>query len=124
VPEPPADPEAWTDEQWLTWLAATDGEGYGGGDGDEVAGDVTRMASFAKRPAAKALGAAMIGLRNAMYGVPDDEIVAVADASGDPPNDDVHDMYLDPDDPGRSRIVVHRPPDNGPDDADDPGPVP
>jgi hypothetical protein len=121
VPEPPADPEAWTDEQWLAWLAATDGEGYGGPGGDETVGDVTRMAALAKRPAAKALGAAMIGLRNAMYGVPDDEIVAVADAGGDPPNDDVHDMYLDPDDPGRSRVVVHPLPDGDRPDHDDPG---
>jgi hypothetical protein len=93
--EPPADPEAWTDEEWLAWLRATDGAGFGGGDGDE-AGTGTRMTTFTRRPGAKALGAAMIGLRNAMYGVSEDEVVVVADAGGDPPNDDPHDVPSTP----------------------------
>jgi hypothetical protein len=106
--EPPADPEAWTDEEWLAWLRATDGAGFGGGDGDEACTG-TRMTAFTRRPGAKALGAAMIGLRNAMYGVPEDEVVVVADAAGDPPNDDLHDVRLDPDHPERSEVVVRKP---------------
>ena len=50
----------------------------------------------------------MIGLRNAMYGVPKDEIVVVAEAGGDPPNDDLHDVRLDPDHPERSEVVVRK----------------
>jgi hypothetical protein len=51
----------------------------------------------------------MLGLRNAMYGRPDDEIVVVADAGGDPPGSDteLHDLHLDPDHPERSEVVVH-----------------
>jgi len=111
VPEPPADPEAWTDEQWLAWLVATDGAGHGGDDGEETDATATRMGALARRPGPRALGAAMIGLRNAMYGLPDDEVVVVADASGDPPSDDRHDIRLDPEHPERSEVVVHPPPE-------------
>lgn len=107
APEPPADPEAWTDEQWLAWLRATDGEGFGGGDGEEE-GTTTRMTAFTRGPTGRALGAAMIGLRNALYGGKKDEIVVVADAGGDPPNDpELHDVHLDPDHPERSEVIVH-----------------
>jgi hypothetical protein len=109
APEPPADPEAWTDEQWLEWLRATDGVGFGGTDGEEGTDPGTKMAAFTHRPGARALGAAMLGLRNAMYGRPDDEIVVVADAGGDPPGSDseLHELHLDPDHPERSEVVVH-----------------
>ena len=110
APEPPADPEAWTDEEWLEWLRATDGEGFGGGDGEED-GAPTRMTAFTRRPAGRALGAAMIGLRNAIYGFKEDEIAIVADAGGDPPNDtDLHDVRLDPDHPERSEVIVRQRP--------------
>lgn len=116
APEPPADPEAWTDEEWLEWLRATDGEGFGGGDGEDD-GTPTRMTAFTRRPTGRAIGAAMIGLRNAIYGVKDDEIVIVADAGGDPPSDpDLHDVHLDPDHPERSEVIVH--PQRGADPAD------
>jgi hypothetical protein len=109
APEPPADPEAWTDEQWLEWLRATDGSGFGGADGDEGSDPGTKMTAFTQRPGARALGAAMLGLRNAMYGRPDDEIVVVADAGGDPPGSEteLHELHLDPDHPERSEVVVH-----------------
>ncbi len=114
TPEPPADPEAWTDEEWLDWLRATDGSGFGGGD-DEEGGAGTRMTAFTRRPGARAIGAAMIGLRNALYGYKEDEIVIVADAGGDPPNDpDLHDVHLDPEFPERSEVVVHLRPDHSP----------
>ncbi|HUO48367.1 MAG TPA: hypothetical protein VMU09_05995 [Acidimicrobiales bacterium] len=119
APEPPSDPEAWSDEQWLEWLRVTDGAGYGGPDADEGSDPGTKMTEFTRRPGARALGAAMLGLRNAMYGRPDDEIVIVADAGGDPPGPpERHELHLDPDHPERSEVVVH---ENPGDPADDPG---
>ena len=120
APEPPADPEAWTDEEWLAWLRATDGAGFGGDD-DAEGGTETKMTAFTRRSGARALGAAMIGLRNAMYGVKEDEIVVVADAGGDPPGDDeLHDVHLDPDYPERSEVIVH--PDRAGDRTEPAGP--
>ena len=127
VPDPPSDPEAWTDEEWLAWLRATDGAGFGGPDGGEDDDPGTKMSAFTKRPASRALGAAMLGLRNAMYGRPDDEVAVVVDADGDPPGADapeLHDLHLDPEHPERSEVVVRQDrPGRGNGDAGDPGPV-
>ncbi|HUY23531.1 MAG TPA: hypothetical protein VMV22_14460 [Acidimicrobiales bacterium] len=107
--EPPDDPEAWTHEQWITWLEATD-------DPDE--GAARRGAGgrrWRDRRPAGVLGAAMLGLRDAIYGRPDDEVVIVADAGGDPPGDDLHEVHLDLEHPERSEVVVRRrrPPEAG-----------
>ncbi len=101
--QPPEDPESWSDEQWLAWLAATD-------DPASDDGPATRASRMVRRAPASALGAAMIGLRNAIYGRADDEVVIVADAGGDPPGDDVPQVHLDPDHPERSEVVVKRRP--------------
>jgi len=95
---PPADPEEWTDEQWLEWLGRTDPEGN--------AEQRRVVARWKERPSASLLGAAMLGLRDAIYGRPDDEVVIVADAPGDPPDDDVPVVHLDPEHPERSEVVV------------------
>lgn len=101
--EPPADPEEWTDEQWLAWLAVTDpATGTGGADDEHV----RVVARWRERPSASLLGAAMLGLRDAIYGRPEDEVVIVADASGDPPDDDSPVVRLDPDRPERSEVKV------------------
>ena len=111
-PHPPADPEEWSDDQWLAWLDATD--------------PVTepdhgpRLAAWRTHPVGSALGAAMLGLRDAIYGHPDDEAVVVKPAPGGPPGQGDHDLHLDPEHPERSRVVVHRlappaPEDLGPD---------
>ncbi len=99
--EPPDDPEAWTDEQWLAWLAQEDAPA---GEEDRP----PRLARWRQRPSTHALGAAMLGLRDAIYGHPDDEVVIVRDASGDPPDDDVPVVHLDPDHPERSEVHVRR----------------
>lgn len=102
-PEPPEDPEAWTDEQWLAWLRSTD---------DEVAeapASPRVTAKWRDRPGATVLGAAMLGLRDAIYGRPDGEIVIVQDAPGDPPDEDGPVVHLDPEHPERSEVIV-RPP--------------
>jgi len=101
--QPPEDPESWSDEQWLAWLAATDDPGS-----DD--GLATRASRMLRRAPASALGAAMIGLRNAIYGRPDDEVVIVADAGGDPPGDDGPQVHLDREHPERSEVVVKRRP--------------
>lgn len=97
--EPPEDPEEWSDEQWLAWLEALDE----GAVPDEHA---PRLARWRERPTTHVLGAAMLGLRDAIYGRPDDEVVVVRDASGDPPDDDEPELRLDPEHPERSQVVV------------------
>lgn len=96
---PPEDPDDWTDEQWLSWLASTDGP-----DGGEGSAAHTRRRPTGR--AAGALGNAMVGVYNALYGRPDDEVVVVADAPGDPPGDDHPLVRLDPEHPERSEVVV------------------
>lgn len=99
VDAPPADPEEWTDEQWIAWLEATDSPE-----------DRARYAARAdRRPRQRGgmLGAAMLGLRDAIYGRPDDEVVVVVDGSGDPPDDDHPEVHLDPEHPELSEVHVH-----------------
>ncbi|HXQ62450.1 MAG TPA: hypothetical protein VN796_08945 [Acidimicrobiales bacterium] len=96
---PPDDPEDWTDEEWLAWLEATD-------PGDPGPEKGPRLAGWRSHPVGGALGAAMLGLRDAIYGRPDDEVAIIQVAGGDPPDDDLHDLRLDPDHPERSQIVI------------------
>jgi hypothetical protein len=104
-PDPPADPDDWTDEQWLAWLEATDSAF------DEEPESGPRLAAWRSHSVGSVLGAAMLGLRDAIYGRPDDEVAIVQEAGNDPPNDDLHDIRLDPDHPERSEVVVRsRPP--------------
>jgi hypothetical protein len=95
--EPPEDPEDWTDEQWLAWLEATDPVH------DEPAPG-PRLAAWRDHPVGSVLGAAMLGLRDAIYGPVDNEVAIIQVAGGDPPNDDLHDLHLDPDHPERSEV--------------------
>jgi hypothetical protein len=97
--EPPANPEEWSDEQWLAWLGEVDEQA----DPDERA---PRLARWRERPSTHVLGAAMLGLRDAMYGRPEDEVIVVRDASGDPPGGDEPELRLDPEHPERSQVVV------------------
>ena len=101
-PQPPSDPEEWTDDEWLGWLEATDAA-----DADP---DLRppRLSRWRERPGSSVLGAAMLGLRDAIYGHPDDQAVEVRDAAGDPPDDDQPVVHLDPDHPERSEVVIRR----------------
>ncbi len=99
---PPEDAEAWTDEEWISWLEATDDP-----DGHGAAGPVTPPHRSRRRPASM-LGAAMLGLHEVIYGRHDDEIVIVVDAGGDPPGDDQPEVHLDPEHPERSEVIVRR----------------
>jgi hypothetical protein len=98
--EPPDDPDAWSDEQWMEWLHATEGDV-----------DVDRRV-FAPRlssPSGVVLGAAMMGLQKGMYGeVEKPEIVIEVGAKD---HDDDVKVDLDPDDPSESTVVVEARPD-------------
>ncbi len=93
---PPTDPESWTDEQWLTWLKDTD---------DAVAVDsAAAPVSFRVTHSAggQALGDAMRGLANAMYGPKDEDLIIVSEAGGQPEDDEPFVVHLDRDHPERS----------------------
>ena len=95
----PDDPEDWTDEQWLAWLA----------EGDlavtEAPPAAPRRPSIKGGLGARMLAASMRGLQEAIYG-PQDEPAVVIEASGDPPDDEGLDVRLDPDHPDQSVVVV------------------
>jgi hypothetical protein len=96
--QPPDDPDAWSEEQWIEWLRATADEG-----GTEERVFAPRLSS----PAGVVLGAAMMGLQKGIYGdVEKPEIVVEAAAKG---RDDGTKIDLDPDDPSVSTVVVAAP---------------
>jgi hypothetical protein len=101
--DPPADPDDWTDEQWLAWLEATDPI-------HDVPDTGPRLAAWRTHPIGSALGAAILGAHEAIYGRIDHEVAIVQEAAGDPPDEDLHDLRLDPDHPERSEVIVRRPP--------------
>jgi hypothetical protein len=104
--DPPDDADDWSDEQWLAWLRSTDGESGGAGKAAHT--------HMSRSRAVGALGNAMVGMYNAMYGRREDEIVIVVDGSGDPPDDDHPTVRLDPEHPERSEVIVRpRRDDNG-----------
>jgi hypothetical protein len=96
----PDDPEDWTDEEWLAWLAA----------GDVTAPEADDAAP-SRRPAlrdglgAKMLAASMRGLTEAIYGRKDEPAIVI-EASGDPPDPQGLDLRLDLEHPERSVVVV------------------
>ncbi len=100
APQPPDDAEDWTDEQWLDWLRAT---------------DTTEPASTVLPPRPKPsmgkqlIGAAMLGMHEAIYGPKQDEVAIVVDAGGDPPGPDGLELELG-DDPTTSKARYHKPP--------------
>jgi hypothetical protein len=98
---PPQDPELWTDEQWLAWLKATDG------DGDDTA--ALAPASVAHRVVHSAggqmLGQAMLGLAQAIYGPKEEEVVIVAEGNSEPVEDEPFAVNLNLEHPEQSRVT-------------------
>ncbi|MGH9030231.1 MAG: hypothetical protein ACRDV4_11540 [Acidimicrobiales bacterium] len=94
---PPDDPEDWSDEQWIEFLEATD---------DSTSASEPQLKPRPRHPGG-VLGAAMLGLRDAIYGPPDDEAAVVVESPGAPPSDDRLEVHLDLDHPERSTVVVH-----------------
>lgn len=107
---PPADPEAWSDEQWLAWLRATDADAPGRGD----AGPVTAAGRVTHSTGGQLLGQAMLGLSYAIYGRRDDEVVIVAEGESEPEEDEPFSVHLDPDHPERSSVVFRQVPGSAP----------
>ena len=97
----PDDPQDWSDDQWLAWLAEVDALA------DEAAPAVPEhhKPSFRDGLGGKMLAASMRGLAEAIYG-PKEEPAIVIEASGDPPGDEGLDVRLDPDHPEQSVVVV------------------
>ena len=100
---PPADPEEWTDEQWIAWLKATDASAAG----EATAGPTTLGRRVAHSSGGQVLGQAMLGMAYAIYGRHDDEVVIVAEGDGQPDKDEPFTVHLDPDHPERSAVVFH-----------------
>ena len=90
--EPPLDPEDWTHEEWTEWLQAIEDEP-----------DDEPLPRRRRSTGGSAMGAAMMGLQQAMYGkVAKPEMVIEAEADG---QDDGL-VVLDPDDPSASTITI------------------
>ncbi len=93
--EPPEDPDDWTEEEWRAWLATA--------PPDPETGRAPPLSRGSASPSGTVLGAAMLGLEQAIYGErPKVEIVAEADADGL----DLGDLDLDLDDPASSRMTL------------------
>ncbi|HVX21872.1 MAG TPA: hypothetical protein VHB02_11030 [Acidimicrobiales bacterium] len=101
--DPPADADDWSDDQWLAWLRATD---------PDYPDDrpVTALGRLTRSSGGQALGQAMLGLANAMYGRNDDEVVVVRDRGDADDGDQPFAVRLDPDHPV---VVVRTPPPGG-----------
>jgi hypothetical protein len=98
VVEPPDDPEAWSDEEWLAWLEQVDADAPPEPDGHP---------SRPRRPLPTALlGAAMLGLHRAIYGGDEAEVEIVVEADGDPEEPEQLEVHLDPEDPDASTVTV------------------
>jgi len=98
---PPADPEEWSDEQWLAWLKATD-EQPGAG---EASAPVTTGARLTRSAGGAVLAQAMLGMAHALYGRRDDEVVIVVEGGSEPSDDQPFEVHLDADHPERSSVV-------------------
>ena len=95
---PPLDPEAWTDDQWLAWLKATDEDAVEGVDPPSLASRAAHSA------VGVALGQAMLGMARAIYGRPDEDIVIVADGEGPSREDEPFSVHLDFEHPGHGSV--------------------
>lgn len=100
---PPADPDDWTDEQWIEWLKGTDATD--GTAADVVPGPVTALGRIAHSSGGSVLGQSMLGIAAALYGREKNEISIVAEGSSEPGDEEPFTVHLDPKDPERSVVV-------------------
>ncbi len=103
-PEPPSDPESWSDEQWIEWLKATDD--LAGSDGEDE--EATVVSRVARSSAGQALGQAMLGLAQAIYGQKDEDLVIVVEGNSDELDDEPFQVRLDFENPEQSTIVFRQ----------------
>jgi hypothetical protein len=99
--EPPSDPNEWTDEQWIEWLKATDD--VSSVQPDESISKVVRR--IVQSTPGQALGQAMLGMAQAIYGRQDEDVVMVVEGNGQTKDDEPFAVRLDPDHPERSSVV-------------------
>jgi hypothetical protein len=96
---PPDDPEVWSDEQWLAWLAQLDeslpAPGQGGGE-----------RHWRERRPSRAVYGAMLALHDVIYGPSDPEPQIVIEAAGGPPDPESLEVHLSADGPDESTVVV------------------
>ena len=93
--EPPGDADDWSEEEWRAWLAQA--------PPDPDTGRAHPLTRATSSPGGTVLGAAMLGLQQAMYGErPKVEVVAEADADGL----DLGEVDLDTADPSSSRLTL------------------
>jgi hypothetical protein len=105
---PPADPNEWTDQQWIEWLKATDTEA--GPNGEFPVGTVGSR--IARSSAGQVLGQAMLGLAQAIYGPQDEEQVIIVEGAGEGDDDEPFNVQLDFEHPERSQIVFRPGPES------------
>lgn len=101
--EPPADPEEWSDEEWLAWLRATDEPMT-----DRSAPRASTGSRIAGSRSASIIGESMLALSQAIYGRRDDDIVIVAEGDSTSASGVDFEVHLDPDHPERSSVVFRR----------------
>ena len=113
VQAPPNDPDDWSAEEWQEYLQATAAEAEAGTEGDDAAGAEEGAGRFRRLKASAGgavMGAALLGIEQALYGErPSAEVVA--EAESDDPDRDL--SLFDPDDPRSATLslVVDPPPD-------------
>ena len=74
---------------------------------------------FRRTAAGTVIAAGLLGLRDALEGRPErEEPVLEADDAGEPPADGIE-LFLDPEHPERSIVVIHPPAPSATDDAVD-----
>ncbi len=115
--EPPVDPEDWTPEQWIAWLKATD-EANDPATEQERPGPSTTMGRIVSSGGGQAIGSAMLGMAQAIYGVEEDEVVQVVKANTDLDDDEPFVVHLDPDHPERSTVTFREVAGTEPDEDD------
>lgn len=96
--EPPADPDEWTDEQWIEWLKATDEEAAT----ETTTAPATAAARIVHSTGGQLLGQTMIGVARAIYGQRFNEPVIVEQANSDPEDDQPFTLHLDHEHPDQS----------------------
>lgn len=99
----PDDPESWTDEEWLAWLAEGDEEERRRRDAEP---DRPSLPSWRKAPiATQFLAVSMLAMHDVFYGQREEPAIVI-DASGDPPGDEPVDVHLDPEHPEESVVII------------------
>lgn len=93
--DPPGEADDWSEEEWRAWLADA--------PPDPDTGRAHPLTRAASSPSGSVLGAAMLGLQEAIYGErPKVEVVAEAEADGL----DLGSVELDAADPAASRLTL------------------